>query len=275
MDKTIRLGRYFFAISMAAFGIQQFIIADFVPGLVPVSAGMPGRSFLVYLTGLVLIIAGASVLANQKARLMACLLGLLWFLWVILLHVPKLAANPRDGGEWTTAFETLAIGGAALVLAGTLPVERPDLRSWERAMVKALPVGRYLFGISLPVFGILHFIYLDYVAGAIPAWIPAPTFWAYLTGVAHIAAGLSIVINVKARLAALLLGWMFGLWVLLLHIPRAVASSHNRNEWSSTIIALAMCGGSLLIAGSLIRKETVKSNNSGEIKPTVSEMRLD
>lgn len=274
MDKTIRLGRYFFAISMAAFGIQQFIIADFVPGLVPVSAGMPGRSFLVYLTGLGLIIAGASVLANQKARLMACLLALLWFLWIILLHVPKLAANPRDGGEWTTAFETLAIGGAALVLTGTLSVDRPGLHGWERARVKALPAGRFLFGFSLPVFGILHFIYLDYVAGAIPAWIPGHVFWAYLTGVAHIAAGVSIITNILARLAAILLGWMFGLWVLLLHIPRAVAGSHNRNEWSSTIIALAMCGGSLLIAGSLVKKNQLAGRSSGEIESTVSEMRL-
>jgi len=274
MDKITQLGRFFFAISMAAFGIQQFIIADFVPGLVPVPTWFPGRSFLVYLSGLALIAAGASLIANQKARLMAFLLGLLWCFWVILLHVPKLAANPRNGGEWTTAFEALALGGAALVLAGILSVDRPDLRGWDRAMVKALPVGRYLFGISLPVFGILHFIYVDYVAGAIPAWIPAPTFWAYVTGVAHIAAGLSIVTNVKARWAALLLSRMFGLWVLLLHIPRVVASPNTRNEWSSAIIALAMCGGSLLIAGSLLRKDLVKSNNPGEIKPTVSQMRL-
>ena len=274
MDKTIRLGQYFFAVSMAAFGIQQFIIADFVPGLVPVSAGMPGRSFLVYLTGLVLIIAGASLLANQKARLMACLLGLLWLFCVILLHVPKLIANPKVGGAWTTAFETLAIGGAALVLTGTLSVDRPDLRGWERAMIKALPVGRYLFGLSLPVFGILHFIYLDYVAGAIPAWIPGHVFWAYLTGVAHIAAGVSIITNILARLAAILLGWMFGLWVLLLHIPRAFASSHSRNEWSSTIIALAMCGGSLLIAGSLARKNQLAGRKPGEVESAVSEMRL-
>jgi hypothetical protein len=35
--------------------------------------------------------------------------------------------------------------------------------------------------------------YRDYVASVIPAWIPAHMFWAYATGVAHLAAGAGIV----------------------------------------------------------------------------------
>lgn len=272
MSKSIQLGRLFFAVAMLAFGIQQFIIADFVPGLVPLPAWFPVRWLWAYLIGLALIAAGASILVNQQARRMAALLGLLWLLWVVLLHVPRLIADPRAGGAWTTAFETLAIGGAALVLAAMLPCDRPARRDLSRSLTKALPVGRYLFGLSLPVFGILHFVYVDYVAAVTPAWIPGHVFWAYLTGVAHIAAGLSIVVNVMARLASILLAWMFGLWFILLHIPRALASLHSRNEWASAIIALAMCGGSFIIAGSLARENQTESRDQAEIEPAVSNL---
>lgn len=139
------------------------------------------------------------------------------------------------------AFEVVAIGGAAFVLAGTLAVEDPHLHK-TGALSKAIAPGRYAFAISLVVFGIQHFIYYDYVSSVIPSWIPGHLFWAYLTGVSHIAAGLSIATKVKARLAATLLVLMFGLWFLLLHLPRAVAHLHEKNEWSSAIVAPAMCG---------------------------------
>jgi uncharacterized membrane protein len=250
VDKTTVLGRYLFAISMAAFGIQQFICSDFVPGLMPLPAWNPGRLLLIYVIGFGLVAAGASIVANKGARFAATLLGLMWSLCVLVLHVPRLAANPHNGSMWAGAFEVVAIGGAAFILAGTLAVEDPHLHK-TGALSKTIAPARYAFAISLLVFGIQHFIYYEYVSSVIPSWIPGHLFWAYLTGVAHIAAGLSIATKVKARLAATLLGLMFGLWFLLLHIPRAVAHLHEKNEWGSAIVALAMCGGSLLIAGSL------------------------
>lgn len=250
MDKTTVTGRYLFGIAMAAFGLQQFICSDFVPGLLPVPAWIPGRLLLIYVTGFGFVVAGASIVVNKGARLSATLLGLMWSLCVLVLHAPRLAANPHTGGMWAGAFEVVAIGGAAFVLAGTLPEEHPHLHK-PNAISKAIAPGRYVFAISLLVFGIQHFVYCDYVSSVIPSWIPGHLFWAYLTGVAHIAAGLSIATKVKGRLAATLLALMFGLWFLLLHIPRALASHNNRNEWGSALVALAMCGGSLLIAGSL------------------------
>ena len=86
-----------------------------------------------------------------------------------------------------------------------------------------------------------------------PAWIPARLFWAYFVGAAFIAAGASIVTKVKARLAASLLGIMFAIWVLILHLPRVVANLHTKQEWTSLVIALGMSGGSWLVAQSLAK----------------------
>ena len=95
-------------------------------------------------------------------------------------------------------------------------------------------IGRYGFGVSLPVFGALHFIYHDYVASVIPAWVPgSPVFWTYFTGCAHIAVGIAILAGVQAQLAARLLGSMFGSWVLIVHVPRVLARPASQAEWTS------------------------------------------
>ena len=161
-----------------------------------------------------------------------------------------MAGNPLDVGVRTRAFETLAICGGALALAGTLPAEGRHLQSWSSPLNKAIGLGRFLFAFSLVVFGIDHFIVLNLVAGLVPTWIPGGLFWASFTAIGFIAAGVSIATKRMARWAATLIATMFCLWFLLLHAPRIATAprSHDPNEWSSAFIALAMCGGSLIMA---------------------------
>jgi uncharacterized membrane protein YphA (DoxX/SURF4 family) len=261
MTNSFRFGRIVFGVAIWCLGAQNLIYSDFITGLEPVPAWIPARTFLAYLTGIFFVAASASIVINRKTRLAAIVLSYILFAIVLLLHLPNLAANLSSGSAWTTAFEMLALGGVALVLAagstGTLNSEKNKHSFFDKLAVG----GRICYGVSLPVFGILHFIYSDYVAASVPAWIPMPLFWAYFTGVAHIAAGLSLITNVKSRLAGILLAVMFGSWVLILHLPRAVNAPSVRAEWTSLFVALAMCGGALLIVGSLADKESPSSNN--------------
>ncbi len=230
--------RILFALALAAIGLQNLITIGFLPELQPVPDWVPGRPFWACAVGLLLAGAGAFVIAGRAIRQAAGALAVLLFGTLLLLHVPRLIAAPGDGGAWTGAFEILALGGAAWFLTGTSRGER---------------AGRLCFAASLPAFGVLHFIYIDYVASVIPGWIPAHLFWAYFTGVAHIAAGASIATGVKARLAATLLAVMFGIWVVVLHIPRVAAALGKRPEWTSLFVAMAMCGAAWLIARRLAR----------------------
>ena len=38
--------------------------------------------------------------------------------WVLIVHLPRIAASPEKVDEWTSGFVALAVGGAALVVAG-------------------------------------------------------------------------------------------------------------------------------------------------------------
>jgi uncharacterized membrane protein YphA (DoxX/SURF4 family) len=148
-----------------------------------------------------------------------------------------------------TFFEVCAIAAAATFFAASLLREDQLFvgesgDSWQFVAVAA----RVAFGLSFIAFGISHFMYAAYVESVIPSWIPGHTFFTYFTAMAHIAAGLSLVSGIRYRLAATMLTIMFGSWVLMLHMPRVALALTNSNEWTSLIVAIAMCGGAWLFA---------------------------
>ena len=233
MKRLTKVGRAFFAIAMAAFGLQ-YLTHALVPGVPSLGPPWsPAHALLGYVTAIVLVGAAAGITTGILARCSAISLAILLFVRVLLAYVPRLVANIHDPGPWTSGSELLALCGAALLLAGVTKL------------------GRILFAAPLLVFGVQHFLYARFIATLVPAWIPGRLFWAYLVGVAFVAAALSIATQKAARLSATLLGLMFFLWVLIVHLPRVAAAPHNGNEWTSLFVALAMSGGALLVAGSV------------------------
>ena len=217
---------------MACFGIQ-YLVHAFLAGPAPGPPWTFDRPFWPYCAAVLLIIAAVGIATGRRARWAATLLAIMLLLRVLLVYAPRLVANVHDPGPWTSGFEILAMGGAALVLAGTL-----------------VGLGRLFFASLLVVVGIQHFLYARFIATLIPGWIPEHLFWAYFVGVAFFAAALSIATRKYAGLAASLLGLMFFLWVMMVHSPRVIASPHDGKEWTSAFVALAMCGGAWVVGGS-------------------------
>ena len=237
------LGRLLYATALMILGAEHVVNANFPVGLLPVPPGLPGRLILVYLTGGILLVAGAGLLVPKKMGVSTLMISGLFGLFVLAVHLPLLLAAPTNGGEWTALFECLALSGGALSMGG-----------WATGAVSLnvgnlTRYGRWLFASSLVVFGVLHFVYAPYIATLIPGWIPAPLFWAYSVGVAFIGTAVSIFLNRQRSLGTGLLGLMFLLWVLLLHGPRVVANPHSEPEWTSLCVALAMSGSAFALSG--------------------------
>jgi hypothetical protein len=250
MDQIIKQGRLLFAIAVMAFGAENLICARFGLAVVPVIPWVT-RPLFAYLVGIALLAAGLSIATNFKAQLATILLGIVFLLCALAFTLPKAIASPLDLGFRTIVFETLAMCGAAWTLAGTLPAAKRYSPPVENAVNKLIKSGRFLFAISSVIFGIDHFLILQFIATLVPTWIPGSgLFWAYFTGAAFVIAGISLAADWMARLAGTLLGTMFLLWFLLLHAPRVMSfpRSHDPNEWSSAFIALGMCGGSWICA---------------------------
>src|SRR5260221_690540 len=122
--------------------------------------------------------------------------------------------------------------------------------------------GRIFFAIPLVGFGILQFIYGDFIPGrapAFPAYVPGRLAWAYLSGAILITAGIAIAGNVRAPIAAILVGFVIFVWALLRHIPEVVAVQ-NGITITNMGKALALFGGAFAVAGSVTRNSTYKGS---------------
>jgi len=110
-----------------------------------------------------------------------------------------------------------------------------------------------LFAIPWLVFGFQHFRYAEIVATLVPAFMPFKLFFAYFTGTAMIAAGISFIINRFARLAAILLGVMLLIFILLIHVPKVSASPSDIKIWTRPLQDIALASIAFLLANKLAR----------------------
>ncbi len=256
MKNLIKAGRAFYGVGIAGLGIQQFIYKDFRPVIMPQWASpIPGIAIWAYITGAALVIAGAIIVLSKNARLTSLILGLAFLLFFIAFHVTfQLFFSPYDFhlGSWTDPLKELAFSGGAFVIAGSYAKDAlyGGESSFSRFADKFIPLGKIFFCITMIVFGIDHFIYTEFVATLVPSWIPGHVFWTYFAGVALAASGVAIILNIKRSLVAFLLGIMLFLWLIVLHIPRAVADPYGTkgNEITSVFEALAFSGIAFVIA---------------------------
>jgi hypothetical protein len=110
------VGRYMVAVSLVIFAAQHFMYAGFVATLVP--GWIPRHLFWAYFTGGAFVAAALSLVAGKMVRLSTGLLGLMFLLWVVVLHTARVAASPRNGDEVTSLLVALAMGGVSFILAG-------------------------------------------------------------------------------------------------------------------------------------------------------------
>jgi uncharacterized membrane protein YphA (DoxX/SURF4 family) len=244
------VGRTFFGISLLAFGIQQLIWQNFVRIVPALPAWLPYHSVWAVTFGLILIVAGLSIIAQIKARLAALIVAALILTFVIFLDIPEIAIDPTQGFRWTNPAKALALFGGALLVAS---LSRMAIA--ERATVltrianRLLPyTPRLLLSVFLVICGVQHFVYADFVVTLIPAFIPAHLFWTYFAAVALIAGGVGVLFDFSLRWAAILTGIMIFCWVFLLHLPRALSDLHQAGEMAGVFEALALSGVAFMLA---------------------------
>ncbi len=115
----IPYGRIFFSIMMIVFGYDHFLYTKFVATLVP--AWIPWHLFWTYFAGAALMGSGICIMFKFKLKLVGLLLGIMIFIWFVILHIPRAIADPYidKGNEVTSVFEALAFSGVAFLIACT------------------------------------------------------------------------------------------------------------------------------------------------------------
>lgn len=254
VDKFVVFGRVFYAVPLGIFAAEHFTITNDLASGIP--RWIPWHMFWAYFVGVALVAAAVSIILEWESRLAAILLGIMFVLFVLTLHIPRVFAQPHDRIGWTVAFRELSFSSAAFAYAGASFGVPPQGR-----MHWLVTMGRNVIAIAALFFGVEHFMHPGFVSGVplaqpMPEWLPGGPFWAYLPGAALLVCGAFLLLNRKARLAATCLGVVLFLVVLFLYLPLLVAKAtdvgNGMNYFADTLM---YCGAILLLANALSKEE--------------------
>jgi uncharacterized membrane protein len=118
-------GRLVFAAAILYFGVEQFLHPEFAPG-VPLElvtpTWVPGHIAWSWFAGIVLVAGGLGLLVNKTARWAAIAVSIAYLFLVAFVYLPMEFVHPsiEISGELDYLVNTLAVGGAALLVAGSL-----------------------------------------------------------------------------------------------------------------------------------------------------------
>jgi uncharacterized membrane protein YphA (DoxX/SURF4 family) len=257
LDKLVAVGRVLFAAPLAAFGAEHLALGRVIIGAVPV--WMPVRLLWVYFVGIALIAAALSLVLGIRVRLTATLLAIMFFLFVVMIHVPN-AVRGHDRIIWNVALRDFSFGAGALALAGSL---------WSGARERdgnaVVWIGRVAIAVVLMVYGVELILFPQFAPGVplgklTPSWVPGPHVWALLTGLVCIGGGVAILIRRYCRDGATVVGLVMTLLTLFLYLPILLMASgvpavlEGANYvWDTLLFA----GAVLLVAEGAPRRDIV------------------
>lgn len=257
-----RIGCALLALMTATLGIMSIVTGDFAYTWQPVPEGLPYRALAARIVGVVLVATSGLFLFPRTARRGLEAIAVVFAAWLIVLHFPRLLT----GQNWLGSFEFMLPISACLALLGMMQLESDSNRD-EKPLSggRLVLIARIIFGIGLIGCGASHFVYAEFAAQMIPAWIPGRLFFTYLTGAGHVAAGLSLLSGVLLRLSTALLCFMLACFVLLLHVPRVLADPSSRYEWTMLVVATLFNGAAWIMAAA-VRARNVQGSARTQIE---------
>jgi uncharacterized membrane protein YphA (DoxX/SURF4 family) len=254
-DKLILLGPLFYAAPIAAFGTEHFTLTEGIASIMP--SWIPWHPLWVYFVGACFIAAALSLATGIAARLAASLLGLTFFLFVVLMHAPAWAREVQNRFALAVVLREISFSGGALALAATLT-------GWRRAASILAKIARYFVAVPVLFFSLEQFLHGDYVPGVplarlTPSYIYGHAFWTYLAAAVYLLAGALLLVGKNTRRAAAWLGLTVLFVELIVYVPIGVVDRASLNNGLNYVMDTLMFSGAvLLLAGAMPGKEAVQ-----------------
>jgi uncharacterized membrane protein len=242
--RTVGVGHFLFALSLALVGAIGLLAHDFVLYQQPVPQGIPWRQTLACISGALLLITGIGLLVTPVARLSAIVLTAFLLSWVLTLWIPRVIAQPLVELNWLGVGEdSTLVAGGWIIFCGITGRRDVSIRA-----------ARIVFGLALVPIGLSHIVYLTVAAGFIPSWMPFRMPLAAFTGAAHIVAGVAIALDVVPRLAAVLEAVMESSFTLIVWVSAVITTPNLRENWVRLFISTALSAAAWALAESYRRE---------------------
>ncbi len=110
-------------------------------------------------------------------------------------------------------------------------------------------LGRVLFAVPFALFGINHFLMLDYYMGMLTSFIPLGAYTIILTGIMLIAASISIISKKFVKFSTIMLALLLFMFIVTIHIPHLISGADTTVTLIALLKDISLMGGSLMIAG--------------------------
>jgi uncharacterized membrane protein len=145
------------------------------------------------------------------------------------------------GVSFGLAQQLMLVAPAAILYTS---IVSPDSLLQKRTAIAA----RWMLGLPPVLFGIFHLIGIRVFATIVPHWMSFGYFWAGLTGIAFILAGIAICSGVKDVLALRLLALMLLLFEGFVEVPPIFIRLHNQPTWGAAVYNVTAIGACLIFA---------------------------
>jgi uncharacterized membrane protein len=235
MDKVRQVATIAAGLVAIYLGILNFVYRDSLLTWQPTPDGASWKLPFAILSGILLAVSGVGLLLPAW-RMRAAMLAAGWVgLWALLLHLPHVAMAPNVGS-------LLGLGEASANALG-LATLTGCLESGRRPLLL-----RLAFGLCLVIFGAAHFVYADFTAQMVPAWLPDRLGLAYLTGAIHALTGACLLAGLQVRVAATIEALMMSSFVLLVHVPGVVQAPRDRMQLTMLGMASLLTLSAWLVA---------------------------
>jgi len=239
-----------FALTFIALGVIGLVSGKFAPIWAGVPKTMPDRQLLAYVCTIVSLVCGAGLLTRRSTSPAALLLFAYLLVWTALFKFPLIIEQPLVEVAYQTNGENAVLIAAALVLYASATPRSPVAILNSLSGSTGLRIAYFLYGMALIAFGLSHFAYLDLTAPLVPAWLPHPVFWAYLTGCIYVATGVLLIAGFAARLGATLAALQIALITVLVWGPVVLAGKLTGSNWQETVVSWTLTAAALVVASS-------------------------
>jgi len=257
-DRRMQVGVWFYGLGTILTGILNIAWGSFDASHQPIEAlgkNLPGQQIMAYVVSVWLVAAGLAMLWRRSAKFGAAASAIVYLvisaLWVARYYTGIHALGWRIdvllGISFGLAQQLMLVAPAAMVYASTAS---SGFLSQRRAAIAA----RWMLGLPPILFGLFHLVGIRVFATIVPHWMGFGYFWAGLTGIAFILAGIAICSGVKDVLAARLLALMLLLFEGLVEIPPVFIRLRNQPTWGAAVYNVTAIGACLIFAEFLARR---------------------
>ena len=257
----MKVGVWFYSLGTILIGILNIVWGDFDASHQPIkSLGInpPAQRILAYVAGVWLIAAGLAILWRRSARIGAAASAIAYLIFAALwlprysaaVHAFGLRIDVLLGVTFGLAQQLMLVAPAAILYAASASSASPDSLLQKRAAVAA----RWMLGVPPVIFGLFHLAAIRVFATIVPQWMSFGYFWAVLTGIAFLLAGIAICSGIMDVPAARLLALMLLLFEGLVEIPPIFIRLHNEATWGAAVYNVTAIGACLIFADFLISR---------------------